>query len=157
MIHAEDIFEFDLKQFFDKINLDWVSVQLLKAKVPINIVKRIYYINTCACQIKPPYMINEFEHMMKKLMHEGKGFEEVVSAPRPISYAYRVRGNPQGSALSPTLSDLALHESVLDRPGLTAIMYADDGLYYGKIDQPILTPNSGMVSANIAFNVDKSG
>lgn len=36
-------------------------------------------------------------------------------------------------------------------------MYADDGLYYGDIDQPIITPNSGMLEGNIYFNLAKSG
>jgi len=155
VITSRDIFEFDLKSFFDSVNLDYISNQLILMGVPANIVKRLYYINTCACNVKPPYMINEFEHMMKKLLHKNASFEEVVQHPRPISYMYRVRGVPQGSPTSPVLSTLALHESILDR-GVETIMYADDGLYYGNINQPLITPNSGMVTANISFNTSKS-
>lgn len=157
VIESKDIYEFDLKGFFDSINLDYISMQLIKDKVPNNIVKLLYYINTCACEVKPPYRINEFEHMMKKLLHKGT-YEEIITSPRPLSYMYRVRGVPQGAPTSPSLSLLGLHDSVLDRPGLATIMYADDGLYYGNLgDTPIITPNSGMVTANIHFNLSKSG
>lgn len=125
--------------------------------IPHNIVKLFYYINTCACNVKPPYRLNEFEQMMKKLIHT-KSYEEVISHPRPLSYMYRVRGVPQGSPTSPTISQLGLHNSILDRPGINTIMYADDGLYYGDLkDTPLITPNSGIVSANIRFNLNKSG
>lgn len=93
--------------------------------------------------------------MMKKLIHKGNNLEEVVKAPRPLSYMYRVRGVPQGAPTSPVLASLALHESILDR-GVETIMYADDGLYYGEINQPLITPNSGIVTANIRFNLEKS-
>lgn len=115
----------------------------------------LYYINTCACTVKPPYLVNEFEHMMKKLLHKKANFAEVITAPRPLSYQYRVRGVPQGSPTSPVLASLALHGSVLDR-GVETVMYADDGLYYGDINQPLITPNSNLVTANITFHTEKS-
>lgn len=157
MIKAKDIYEFDLKGFFDSINLDYISNELIKDKVPPNIVKLLYYINTCACNVKPPYLLNEFEHMMKRLLHKNN-YEEIINHPRPLSYMYRVRGVPQGAPTSPALSLLGLHGSILDRPGIETIMYADDGLYYGDLkDTPLITPNSGMVTANISFNLSKSG
>jgi len=156
VIKAKDIYEFDLKGFFDSINLDYIAMQMTKDLIPHNIVKLFYYINTCACTIKAPYRINEFEHMMKALIHKGK-YDEVVNHPRPLSYMYRVRGVPQGAPTSPTLSLLGLHDSILDRPGINTIMYADDGLYYGDLSNtPLITPNSGIVSANIRFHPDKS-
>jgi len=155
VIHSKDIFEFDLKGFFDSVNLDYISDRLIKAHVPVNVVQLLYYINTCACQVKEPFKLNEFEHTMKKLIHQGKSIHEVVTSPRPLSYMYRVRGVPQGAPTSPVLACLALHESVLDR-GMSTIMYADDGLYYGKINQPIITPNSGIVTANIRFNLSQN-
>jgi hypothetical protein len=94
--------------------------------------------------------------MMKALIHKNN-YEEVVMHPRPLSYMYRVRGVPQGAPTSPTLSLLGLHESILDRPGIKTVMYADDGLYYGNLSEtPLITPNSGIVSANIRFNHNKS-
>lgn len=155
VIGARDIFEFDLKSFFDSVNLDYISNELIKMGTPANIVQMLYYINTCACKVKPPYLINEFEHMMKRLIHKNASFDEVIKAPRPISYMYRVRGVPQGAPTSPVLASLALHGSVLDR-GVETIMYADDGLYYGEINQPLITPNSNLVTANIAFHPEKS-
>lgn len=156
-IHAPDIFEFDLKSFFDSVNLDAISAKLAQKGVPINIVKRLYYINTSWVNVKPPYKLNEFEQSMKKLFGEGKTLEDVVKSPRPMSYMYRIRGVPQGSPTSPALATLALEDSILNRPELKAVMYADDGLYYGAIDVPVITPNSGMVTSNIKFNLSKSG
>lgn len=107
--------------------------------------------------MKHPYKLNEFEEKMKGLITTGKTMEEVVKSPRPLSYMYRVRGVPQGAPTSPVLATLGLEGAIIDRPGLNCIMYADDGLYYGDINQPVITPNSGMVSANIYFNLEKSG
>lgn len=158
VIQAKDIYEFDLRKFFDLINLDSISAKLAQKGVPIQIVRQLYYINTCAAKLKPPFRLNEFEHMMKGLMHKGATPDEVINAPRPISYMYRVRGVPQGAPTSPLLAALSLEGSILDRPGLKALMYADDGMYYGDLsDTPIITPNSGMVTSNIHFNLDKSG
>lgn len=92
--------------------------------------------------------------MMKKLIHQNASFDEVIKAPRPISYMYRVRGVPQGAPTSPVLASLALHGSVLDR-GVNTLLYADDGLYYGEINQPLITPNSNLVTANISFHTEK--
>jgi len=157
VIPSKDIFEFDLKSFFDKVNLDYIATTMVDLKIPINIVRLLYFINTCACKVKPPYLLNEFEHKMKSLLHKNATFKDVVEAPRGASYMYRVRGVPQGAPTSPILAALALHKSILDR-GISTVMYADDGNYYGDIgDTPLITPNSGMVSANIHFNLEKSG
>jgi len=68
VIYSRDIFEFDLKNFFDNVNLDYVSVQLTKAVVPIDVVKRLYFLNTSSVKVKKPYLLNEFEEKMKKLL-----------------------------------------------------------------------------------------
>ena len=62
----------------------------------------------------------------------------------------------RGAPTSPLLASLALHNSILDR-GMKTVMYADDGLYYGNIDQPVITINTNIVKANIYFNTNKSG
>lgn len=156
MVQSRDIFEFDLKGFFDSINLDYIAKQMVNDFVPVNIVKLFYYINTCACAVKSPYRLNEFEHKMKDLLHKGS-YEDIVHHPRPVSYMYRVRGVPQGAPTSPALSQLGLHNSILDRPGLNTVMYADDGLYYGDIgNTPIITPNTGIAEANVQFKLSRS-
>lgn len=99
--------------------------------------------------------MNEFEHMMKALLHKGDP-DQVINHPRPLSYMYRVRGVPQGAPTSPFLAAIALDEPILGR-GIDAVQYADDGVYYGDLkDTPLITPNSGIVSANIHFNLAKS-
>lgn len=147
--------EFDLRNFFSLVNLDKISVVLMKKGVPINLVKKLYYINASAISLKGPNRLNEFEHMMKKLIMSGTP-EEVISAPRPIGYTTRLRGIPQGASTSPLLATLTLENAIMDR-GVKTVMYADDGLYYGDIDQPLITPNSGILEANIHFNLEKTG
>jgi hypothetical protein len=157
VIGAKDIFEFDLKKFFDLVNLDAVSAKLAQKGVPIQLVRQLYYINCSAVKLPKRVRLNEFEHMMKGLMMRTHSPDEIINHPRPLSYMYRVRGLPQGAPTSPLLATLCLEGSILDRPGLPGVMYADDGLYYGDIgDTPIITPNSGMVTSNIHFNLDKS-
>lgn len=39
VIKARDIFEFDLKNFFNSVNLDAISVALIKKGIPIDMVK----------------------------------------------------------------------------------------------------------------------
>lgn len=129
---------------------------LVKKGVPINLVRKLYYINASSIRLKSPYKLNEFEQMMKRLIMNKSTPDEVINAPRPLSYMYRLRGVPQGAPTSPLLSTICLEEGILNR-GMTTIMYADDGLYYGNIDQPIITPNSGMLEGNIHFNLNKSG
>lgn len=115
----------------------------------------MYLINTSACTVKPPYKLNEFEEKMKALFRQYK-LDDILTHPRPMSAAYRVKGVPQGAPTSPILSTLALEGSILDR-GVDTIMYADDGIYYGNIDVPLITPNSNIIDANIYFNLAKSG
>jgi len=154
VITARDIYEFDLKNFFNSVNLDYIS-KILKLKgFPEAIINRIYFLNTSAVFVKPPYAMNEFEQLMKKLLSSWK-YEDVITAPKPFSSMYRMRGVPQGSPTSPVLASLALEGSILDR-GMKTIMYADDGLYYGNIDQPVITPNNGIVDSNIEFNLSKT-
>jgi len=156
VIVARDIFEFDLKKFFDLVSLDKISSILIRKGIPVNLVRQLYYINASAVKIKGDRKLNEFEHMMKRLIMNNSTPDEVINHNRPISYMYRLRGVPQGANTSPLLASLILEDGILNR-GMDAVMYADDGIYYGDLDQPIITPNSGMLEGNIYFNLGKSG
>jgi hypothetical protein len=166
VINQPDIYEFDLKQFFPSVNLDAISSLLIKLKIPPSIVRQIHYFNCSAIKLKPPYKLNEYEEITKRLIQQGAHPDEVMSRPKPISYLYRVRGVPQGAPTSPVLSTLLLPEALESRHwtynenfprNMRLLMYADDGLYYGWIGNEPITPNSGMVTGNIKFNMDKSG
>jgi hypothetical protein len=141
------------------VNLDAVSAKLLQKGVPVQLVRQLYYINSSAVKLPRKVRLNEFEHMIKGLIQRGGTPDEVIMHPRPIGYTTRLRGVPQGAPTSPLLATLCLEGSILDRPDLPAVMYADDGLYYGDNieDIPKITPNSGIVTANIHFNLDKTG
>lgn len=134
MIQCRDIFEYDLKSYFDLINLDHISAELLKRGVPPQIARMLYFINTCAVTLPKKVRMNEFEHMMKGLLHKDATPDEIINHPRPLSYMYRVRGVPQGAPTSPFLGNIALDGPILSR-GLDAIQYADDGLYYGDFTE----------------------
>lgn len=155
VIVARDIFEFDLKKFFDLVSLDKISSILIKKGIPVHLVRQLYYINASAVKLKGERKLNEFEHMMKKLIMNNSSPDEVINHNRPMSYMYRLRGVPQGANTSPLLASLILEDGILNR-GMEAVMYADDGIYYGNLDQPIITPNSGMLEGNIYFNLGKS-
>jgi len=155
VIHSRDIYEFDLKSFFDNINISSITDNLLRKGIPKDIADELYFINCSAVKVKAPYKLNEFESQVKKLVNLNK-IEDVKELPVPLSYLYRMRGVPQGAPTSPILATLTLENSILDRPGLEAVMYADDGLYYGNIEVPVITPNSGMVTNNIFFNLEKT-
>jgi hypothetical protein len=118
----------------------------------------MYYINTSIIKITGPHLLNEFEHMMKKLLRRKHKVDEVVLHPRPFSASYGIRGVPQGSPTSPILAVLLLEGSIHGRPGIKSMGYADDGTYYGDLsDTPLITPNTPMVKSNIYFNLDKTG
>jgi hypothetical protein len=133
VLNAPDIFEYDLKGFFDSISLDYISYNLAKMGVPIQIVRQLYFINTCAVKLPKRLRMNEFEHMMKSLLHKSSP-DEVINAPRPISFRYRVRGVPQGCPTSPFLSAVALSKAIMGR-NIPCVQYADDGLYYGQLHE----------------------
>jgi hypothetical protein len=136
--------------------LDAISARLLSKGVPVNIVRGLHYLNLSSFVLKPPYLLNEFENTLKALITKGRNPDEVINSPRPISYSYRARGVPQGAPTSPLLASITLEGSIFDR-GIPCVMYADDGLYYGKIENEPITPNSGMVTHNVHFNLNKSG
>lgn len=70
-----------------------------------------------------------------------------------------VRGVPQGSPLSPTLSAIALKESILKEPiiGHKILMYADDGIKYGKglSDKLVSQITNAMWKAGVIYKEKK--
>lgn len=75
----------------------------------MNIVKMLHYINLSHITLKPPYLVNEFEATVKKLLHKGATPEEVLSTPVPLSSQYQVRGG--GSSGSPDVPGIGVHNS----------------------------------------------
>jgi hypothetical protein len=154
VIHSRDIMEFDLKSFFPLVNLTKIYEILLEKGVPKGIASMLHLINCSGALIKPPHRLNEYEETLKRML--GKfTIEELLNKARPWSASAGLREVPQGANTSPILATLLLPNSVMDR-GVKNLMYADDGLYYGNIDQPLITPNTGMVNNHIFFNLDKT-
>jgi hypothetical protein len=75
----------------------------------------------------------------------------------------KLKGVPQGAPFSPILAILALERTIINPYSMTfdqkAVMYADDGLIYGRRldDNPVpwWTPDWKM--SGISQNKDKSG
>lgn len=40
-MNSEDIYEFDLKEFFDRVNLDYLGNTLQKLDIPLNLVQNM--------------------------------------------------------------------------------------------------------------------
>jgi len=157
VLPCQDIYEFDLKNFFGLVDLASINEVLLSKGIPKNIVDKLYYINASGVKVKRKARLNEFEATLKSLLMKNLSIDEFMKRPIPLTSYGRTVGVPQGANTSPILATLLLENSILDR-GLNCVMYADDGLYYSLkgIDQPIITPNTNMVKRNIHFNLEKT-
>jgi len=149
VIHRNNIYEFDLEKFFDRVNVGLLEAVLRDSGVPKRYVKIVRGWNNS---------IPSFGNQGPEVVTDEKYFtltlEDLSREERPGRY-----GIPQGGAFSPFLSLLALEHSVFKVA--PAVMYADDGLYYG--DSPVLESvqeldkSKAFVEAGISFNHKKSG
>lgn len=159
VIHQPDIFEFDLKGFFDSVNLHYSREKLIEKGIPGFIANYLFYLNTCPINIRKSHLTEDYENTIKRTLHRGASFWDILKTPVSIGNYGAPKGVPQGAPTSPVLAALCLEGSILDRwpSNIKTLMYADDGLYSGNIGStPLITPNTGMVKANISFNLNKS-
>ena len=93
----QDIFDLDLKSFFDVVNQDFL----------MNLIHR---------KVKDPMLLK----LIRRYLQAGMLAEGVLTE--------RTTGTPQGSPLSPLLSNIILHEldTELSRRKLRFVRYADD-------------------------------
>lgn len=181
-IHSEvlvskNIYEFDLKSFFDTINLTYLNQILESIGLPQELLKMIDVMSRSLPKseqsdapkgVSFPTWLNNQEHYEDVIHYYtnlrlelsnpflyilGKLFYhlQLIFEPRLANFEF-LRGVPQGSPLSPLLSSIALHATLLKCP--TLVQYADDGILY-DVENPeeILTFPA---SSGIKLNASKS-
>jgi len=173
VVESQEIYEFDLKSFFDTINLDYLSKVLLSVGLPQELVRLMVSWSRTS-----PYK-GEIPQTWESLKEEAEvykyhktgqwGFPKGISelewwlnrkrieeceTPEMIEKNYYM-GVSQGSAVSPLLSTLLLTYPLLTHPSNRNLQYADDGIIYGDVvDLSVLDfpPESG-----VRVNEMKSG
>jgi hypothetical protein len=139
VIESENIYEFDLKKYFDTISIDVLSEILTEIETPTDIVTWIERLNrslpTNHEKIRPPltwknsYQKHLARLRKKELLKEGK--INCTSNPNcndeEVKYK-EMYGFPQGSPTSPILSNLVLDKLLLYKGNI--VQYADDGIIY---------------------------
>jgi hypothetical protein len=173
---AMNVYEFDLKKYFDSINLDYLRRILLSLQIPSLLVNHIINWNRRAptngdplsltwkstLQEAQDYKYHQTgEYLITCYAEEelwlNKKRKATLSNPDLSRYSY-FHGIHQGSGLSPLLSTLPISLDLLNNPEIRVVSYADDGVIYGfsDTDTPELyirfSPESG-----IEINEDKSG
>jgi hypothetical protein len=178
-IHSEvkssaNIYEYDLKKFFDTINLDYLESLLSSTQMPSPLVRHmITWSRTPASNSSHSLLRWEspLDEVQDYRYHKtGKYYiqsyeeysywldakrEAELTNPLLKRYDY-FHGVAQGSPTSPLLSTLLLTRLLLNSPDSDVCQYADDGILYNLRTCPeeilIFPPESG-----ISVNWSKSG
>lgn len=197
VIGEKDIYEFDLKGFFDNIKQDFVW-NMLKSKYQMDEIWMMKLKTLCATAIKLPkeQFMDEWRAKERRKQRELAEMAAMadfrmgpaMSRPRVmgviqdkirdfrtletwemspyglIRHPARLEGFPQGAPISPILSIMAL-EWTLFKLTCGIVMYADDGVLYGKHVGTILSEGLEKLEettpvytemSGIRFNKDKS-
>ncbi len=123
MIVAPNIVEFDLKGFFDSVRLTKVSQVLRGLGLPRYMVSRLDRLNSSAPTLPRKLKLDESNALLKQRL------EPMGSAISAGEESER-KGVPQGAPTSPLLATMVLKDSIMN--AWNSVMYADDGLIYGK-------------------------
>lgn len=113
----QEVFEFDLKSFFNKVRWHWINMKLatkseMLADLVYGMLVRIHYTFK---ELKPEAELKPREQLHK---HNGRMWPVIVR-----------EGLPQGLSVSPLLATLAIERTNMPTD---MVMYADDGLYIGN-------------------------
>lgn len=161
VIPQANIYEYDLKLFFDRVSLWYIERKLKYMGVPNDLLVDIAYINRSLVDLgQPPFPIREPDHAYKEnpyVMPWWNKDDPEKPWTRLYEPIFKQEGVPQGSPTSPFLSNLALEEGLMERSNIECIQYADDGLFYSSRDFKIPEENTSMNMASVEFNKEKSG
>jgi len=132
---AENIYEFDLKNFFGSLRLGEVQNQLYgRYKFPTREFKFLEQLNLRQPKLGRQPKLDESKVRLYSLEQSGTLPKDkkynLFNATTEMMERYNTEGVPQGSPLSPILSILMLEHTIMVNPH--CVMYADDGVVFGK-------------------------
>ena len=161
VLNSSNIYEYDLKQFFDSVNLDYLGSILIGLQIPSPLVKQIQHWNRtapCNTSTRVQTWSSPYHESLDHKYHET-GTYSITSASeidywlnhkrlksrlhqhRCLNRYSYYHGVAQGSSISPLLSTLVLTKDLLLNPSCEVVQYADDGLLYNMTSSPDLILN----------------
>lgn len=130
VLKSTHIYEFDLKEFFDRVNLDHLGVLLSKIGLPNELTSRLQSWSRSSPTNAESSTDLTWTNPEEKWTTLSQHKHLTNQLDREKGYSY-YHGVAQGSPLSPTLSTLVLIPNLLLHfPGI--VQYADDGLIYSN-------------------------
>lgn len=152
--NVKNIFEYDIKKFFDRVNHNIILEALEDCQVPDPMINWIMNsIKHFECDLS----LDEWKEDLR-----NKGLEDsVVNKISSVEEAKELnnkmaKGVPQGFALSPVLSCLA-KSYALKNFATKMICYVDDGILYSEDQIDFDSFNKALVNLGTEINVEKSG
>lgn len=170
-----------MEKFFDNIKVFGV-LQWLSKKIPFHtyLILQNYILSPCKLPEKEQLDESETRFRNKQISQISQDFlskcridltkflfynssEKCHYLLTPLSRTMKnyeipeIKSLPQGSPISPLLSGHLLSQIIPaeNSSGVRSILYADDGLYYGKFSElPAIDDHLGL---NVKYNLKKSG
>lgn len=161
VVNKKNIWEFDLKQFFDTVDLVALKQQMQIYKFPDSIVEQFYKIHQCHPQLPAEELLDESHTrygdpdgpwkmgLTGAKVYDGLHPKALWAQGPPGSMRRPLSGVPQGAPTSPLLSLILLTDSVMTLSEQTT-MYADDGNLAS--DLPIHLPKANQFNAEYGIN-----
>lgn len=154
----KNIYEYDLKGFFNTVRLESVSRALRAYKVPKFMVVHMLMLSRNDIE---PISVGQ----MLAYCKDGEGWLAAHKKYETIHMfrrGWRSTGVPQGFGLAPVLAVLPLIVfRELEKYGVKSLMFSDDGLLYGNglPDEPLgwVSKKLGLEHLGIKFSHEKSG
>lgn len=141
IINKSNIFEFDLKEFFDRVQLDYLCSILQKMEIPSSLVYRLISwsreMPVNSDRSTDLSWSSEESKRASLTLHsqisqeETNQYKSQRKGDWENNYSY-YHGVSQGSPLSPTLSTLLLIPILMLNKKVSSLFYADDGLLYSN-------------------------
>lgn len=166
VVNKQNIWEFDLKQFFDTVDLVALKQQMQRYEFPWSMSQQFYKIHQCHPTLPEIERVNE-DHtrygdpggpwVMGRTgnkIYDGLHPKALWTQGPPGSLRRPLCGVPQGAPTSPLLSLILLTHSVMTGSPHTK-MYADDGVYASDKKLRIPAPHLYNSEYGINFHPDK--
>jgi len=161
VIHAKNIYEFDLKGFFDNVSLDALDNILNKLEISSDFGAAISVLNKSLIKLPKKQLLEEIDETLNTIAAQARTWETaewIMNYEPLIPNFLKTHGVPQGSPMSPFLSTLVIEEYLFKEvksQGHELLMYADDGMIFSE--QGInFKPSKETIEAGMEFNLEKS-